>query len=116
MARIRQSRPDSGLGLQVKDRHSLPTSAIEGENRFRAKIEQLKKVEGLLSENQGQNPVVTALDVPSSLNSGSNPRSPPCFAFDVEQMWHVQDSRRRANMARIRQSRPDLSHSSHSSR
>ena len=39
-------------------------------NRFRAKREQLLRVEGLLPEGQGQILALTVLYVPSSLDSG----------------------------------------------
>ena len=53
----------SDLVFRVLLTHHLPGC-------FRAKREQLKKIEGLLPESQGQNLAVTGIYLPSSLNSG----------------------------------------------
>ena len=43
----------------------------ESTSRYQAKMEQLKRFEGLLPESQGQNLALTVLDVPSPLDSRS---------------------------------------------
>ena len=45
--------------------------------RSRTKRDQLKRVEGLFPERQGQNLAVTVLDVPYSLDSGQQQKRKP---------------------------------------
>jgi len=88
MAHVRQSRPDPGFGLghfqlegpqilfKLVPLRSEDTGVSEIRRgisgtccHFRAKREQLKGVDGLLSENKGRNLALTVLRVPDSLGS-----------------------------------------------
>ena len=79
----------STLGLRViKKRNKYPRNALAshcvGTGRFRAKREQLKRCQGLLSESQGQNLVVTVLYVPYSRSSSKHARTQAALSASIK--------------------------------
>ena len=70
--RIRQSTPDSGLGVQIqalKISRAIFLQSTVSTCRLWAKMEQLERFQGIHFESHGQNLTVTVLCMPCCLDS-----------------------------------------------